>query len=244
MIVRIFKERLLGPAVFQKYSVQPIVRTAVRRLNNKLNIRNMRKELTIPFCCLTFIGNVPVKILHLGTTQCGVDIRHTVIVANMIMNKGPTVRNFGLGCQMFGKLAQLFVLEKQHTPTTGGDRFITIKTDGSHSSESTRMTAFIETTDTFGRILDKFYMIFVAHCRQFVNLHRMPERMHRNTSLDTASRLLIITLPIPYFRMPRQPSFYSKRRKPQSISIHIKKYRMCTNITDGVTGSDKSKSLS
>ena len=81
MIVRIFKERLLGPAVFQKYSVQPIVRTAVRRLNNKLNIRNTRKELTIPFCCLTFIGNVPVKILHLGTTQCGVDIRHTVIVA-------------------------------------------------------------------------------------------------------------------------------------------------------------------
>ena len=143
------------------------------------------------------------------------------------MNKGPTVRNFGLGCQMFGKLAQLFVLEKQHPPTTGGDRFITIKTDGSHSSESTRMTAFIETTDTFGRILDKFYMIFVAHCRQFVNLHRMPERMHRNTSLDTASR--IITLPIPYFRMPGNHLFTARGESPK-VSLSTSRNTGCAPI--------------
>jgi len=40
--------------------------------------------------------------IDLGTTNSRIDIRHTIVVTNVIMHEFPTMGDFGLGGQMFG----------------------------------------------------------------------------------------------------------------------------------------------
>ena len=112
MIVSLLKEILLGLVIFQNHRVQPIVRETMFGLGKELNIFNMLKELSIGSSSRTFVGNVFIQMLQLCTSECSINIRHTVIIADMVVTELPTMRYLSLGCEVFGQCGQLLIIEQ------------------------------------------------------------------------------------------------------------------------------------
>src|SRR5690554_5789314 len=109
-----------------------------------------------------------IYLFQLGTSQCSVDIGHSVIVADVIMYKFPTMWNFSLCGQMFGEFTQCFILKQQHSSPTGCNGFISVETDCTNLTESTCMFPFVKASKTFSSIFNQFNVIAIADLYQFI----------------------------------------------------------------------------
>ena len=176
-------------------------------------------------------------MLQLGTAKRSIDIRHTVVITDMVVFELPAMRYFGLGSKMFGKCPQVLVHKQQHAAAARGDGLVAVETQGPHLAEETGMSAFIFAANAFGSILNQFDMPFCADFGQLLNTDGMSKSMHGDAGLDAPACLLVIAMAVLDLAVSGKPGLYRIRRKPHRGLVYVDENRVGPKITDGIAGS-------
>ena len=114
----------------------------------------------------------------------------------MVMYKFPTVWNFSLSGDVFGKCSESLILEKHHSSTSGSYCLVTIETYGSDTTKCSRVLTFIERADAFCGIFNEFDIPLLADIRYFIQSYRMAEGVHRHTCFNPTTSVYIVALTV------------------------------------------------
>ncbi len=180
----------------------------------------------------------------------------------MVMTELPTMRYLGLSGDMLGVSAHLFIVEKHHTTTTGGDSLVTIKADGTYLTKCTCVLAFVFRANALSSILNQFNMPLFAKSSNLFNTNRMTKGMHRYASLDSAASILVVASILILLECEvmaliqfidagvltnlcilLEPFLHGIRRKTHRRTVNINEYRMSTNIAQCITGGNEGQCL-
>ena len=201
------------------------------------------EKVDICLCCSTFALKEPVNLFQLGTTKCRIYVGHSIIVANVIMDKCPSMRHFGLSSYVFGKLSKFFVLKQQHTTSTCCYSLVSVETDRSYFTECACMFTLIIRADTFCGVLNKLDVPLVADFDNFVKLHGMAECVHRHACFYAPSCYLVEALAVAHFSILVKPLFKRLGRQPHGVKIHIDENGMCPDVTYSIAGGNECQRL-
>ena len=81
------------------------------------------------------------QLLQLRTAKRRIDVRHTVVVANLVVRVFPAVGYFGRGRQMLGAPGQFRVVGQDGAPPSGGDGLVAVEAQRPHQPEGAGVAA-------------------------------------------------------------------------------------------------------
>jgi len=178
----------------------------------------------------------PWELLELSTAERGVEVGHTVVVADLIVVVFPAVRHFRGGRQVPGAGGQIGVIREDRTAAAGGNGLVAIEAQGSHHTEGSGMSTCHDATEGFGRVLDERETEIMRHREQALDVGRVAEHVHRHERAQHATGSAIHTSTAAQLGGSTQIVAQGARIKPQSAFLTIRKVRQRPAVADGVGG--------
>ena len=178
-------------------------------------------------------GYVRIQRIHLTTAYSGRYITHAVVVTNLtVLVVRSIITSLGGIEECF--LSCLGCGTNQCTASGGGNHFIAVERQAGKLSERTTRTTFVQRAECFGSIFEHRNFKFIGYGHNLIHTGRHAVEVHRNDGFRF----------LPRYGYAVYDSFtqYIRRHIPGGrLAAH--KYRLCSQIGDGIGRCHKGKTL-
>ncbi len=132
--------------------IQPIIRPTIPRLVDESKFATLESR-SVLLRKVSLFGYELAQTLELRAPKRSIEVRHTIIEANLIMFILIGMRLLGGGSQMLRSQAELIGAE-DHTAATGSNDFVSVETQSPEGSKSSRVFALINTAQRLGGVFN------------------------------------------------------------------------------------------
>jgi len=101
--------------------------------------------------------------------------------------------HFGCCRYVFGLFRKSFIVSHNGTAASAGYRLVTVKAVNSKLSKRASVFAFVKTSQRFGRIFDKDYMIMITYLGNLINTAGMAKGVHGHTCRNPITGSAVVT---------------------------------------------------
>src|ERR1700683_2699606 len=126
---------LLDAVKVDPYGVQPEIADAFGRLVDEVHVLDALKLCAVRMRQAALARQHLIEPLHLRTTHGRIQIGHPIVVANLVMEKFPWVRQLRRRRQMTGAPGQRLVICENRAPTAGGNDLVAVEAQGTGKPE-------------------------------------------------------------------------------------------------------------
>ena len=146
------------------------------------------KQFLIKLADMPMVGNMFIEYRHLPTSDTGADVRHSIIVTDLLMLI-IRVRFSRLGSIEHDLLFRLLVRADQCPAAGSGNHLVPVKREYTIPSKRSANLSVVPAAQPFGGIFDNRNSILISNSHDFLNLCRHPVQINKDDCLRLLARL-------------------------------------------------------
>ena len=192
-----------------------------------------------------FVGDKRFQPLQLGNAKARLHVGHTVVVADLIVEKLQQV-GFCLGRKMLGVFRPVGVVGHDGTARAGGDDLVAVKAvaaDIAHGAGKLtgKFAGGKAGTQRLGGVLNQNQMVLLRNLGQALHIAQIAENVYHLQRLDVGAGGFVVQLAVPQLAVSGTESLHRVGVDAKGI-IAADKNRLCAHIAgQRVDGSNKSQ---
>src|SRR5690606_4960151 len=169
---------LIGQLVIEKKCIEPIVAARERWLLKEGHALDRTKNGSIPIGKHSLSLKNPRQFFHLCATQRRIQVRHPIVVADLVMEIVPLMRQLRRRRDVPGTISERFIVREDGASASRRDGLVSVEAQDCGPAPIPSVAPAVERSESFRGIFDDSAAKFGAHVDQWLEIDGMAECMH------------------------------------------------------------------